>query len=326
MPYRVLVTGATGFIGFHTACKLAEDPGLEVICIVRHGTDRTKIQAFKARNIAVWRGNFYDTLTLAELFDADPIQCVVHLAAIRGGGRATPLDYERVNVHGTEELLRASLHNKVERFIFCSSVGVHGTIPKNLPVRSDTAYNGDNRYHLSKVRSERIISRYADQGLQACIVRPTITYGANDDGFPTTLVRMVRNRRLVMSKSPVKIHLLYVGSLADVLHALVRRPSFSKGTYILADREPVLLSDLANKIYEHYYGRSYPSYYTFDKSVFKAVELFFKMIKNEKWLARIQLISKSWYYDIGDTLTADIGFNPARTGETFIRYMCNDYR
>jgi len=109
---------------------------------------------------------------------------VIHVAAIRGGGGASSGEFQEVNVNGTERLLRAAYERNVQKFIFCSSVGVHGTIPVTVPAAIETALHGDSQYHQSKIASEAAVQDFIRKGLNAYIVRPTITYGPGDDGFP----------------------------------------------------------------------------------------------------------------------------------------------
>lgn len=129
----LLITGATGFIGAHVTEKLLSDKSYPLIAIVRKDRNYKNVNDLRNKGVLLVEGYFYDKNLLEKIFETFPIQNVIHLAALRGGGAGTKRDYYEVNVHGTEALLEASFKNRVKRFIFCSSVGVFGTIPKKPP-------------------------------------------------------------------------------------------------------------------------------------------------------------------------------------------------
>jgi nucleoside-diphosphate-sugar epimerase len=199
---------------------------------------------------------------------------------------------------------------------------VYGTIPTEVPAKVETSLNGDNLYHQSKIAAERMVHDYAEKGLGTIIIRPTVTYASGDTGFPGTLVRMVRAHRLLLSPSDVRIHLLDASALAEMIYLIVCKDRLKSNVFIAADKRPVLLKDLVDQIHNHFYHTPYPSYLKMPRVFFDAMALVFRVFKSEKWLVRIQLISKSWYYDINETLKSGIDFRPAKTETSFIQKMC----
>jgi len=319
----VLITGATGLLGFHVAIRLANCEGLRPVCIVReHKRSKKKIEHLYNMGVMMFTGSFLDPETLKKCFSSHSIHYVVHLAALRGGGTGKKRDYEKVNVHGTESLLRESFENGVEKFIFCSSVGVFGTIPKELPARIGTELFGDNLYHRSKIKAEALVDKYTARGIKTYILRPTITYGLEDGGFPATLVRLTRNRRLILSSDEVSIHLLDADTFSEMVYCILSTERINGDIFIAADRAPVLMKDLVDRIHFHYHGEPYPSYLKIPGCLYKMASILFRIIKNEKWHVRVLLMSKSWHYDLNATFEAGFGFDPAGTNDNFIRKMC----
>lgn len=212
----VLITGATGFIGGHVANKLLSEGKYALIAIVRKSDKYRNVEELKQRGAILVEGIFYDENLIAKIFNKFPVRYVIHIAALRGGGAGTEGKYHTVNVHGTEVLLEGSLSHQVKKFIFCSSVGVFGTIPCELPANINTRLNGDNAYHRSKIVAEQKVQKYIDKGLDAFVVRPAITYGSNDDGFSAILVKLVRKRLLLLPSNENSIHLLDVHKLVEV--------------------------------------------------------------------------------------------------------------
>lgn len=315
----VLLTGATGLIGRHVAAKLASVPGLQLVCIVRDGERHPEAARLVKRGAVIFPGNFYDAGTIKDVFERYPIQQVIHVAAIRGGGGAPAREFQEVNLKGTERLLRTAHEHKVQKFIFCSSVGVHGTIPITVPAAIETALHGDSQYHQSKIACEEAIQAYISKGLNAYIVRPTITYGPGDDGFPQSLVRLVKAHLLWLPRSNHQVHLVDVDKVAEVFLNLVLNNS-NQRIFVIGDVGPVVLKDVADWIHWHIYNRPYPAFLRLPDWLFKAAFLVFRSMRNEKWASRMALLSNDWHYQCADTYRL-LRIQPVPTREAFDRFL-----
>jgi len=320
MPRKnILITGATGFIGTHLVKKLLHNNQYQIIAIIRKCANNRPInELYKEVNLI--EGSFYDPDLLDRIFDSFPISYVIHLAALRGAGKATKNEYHKINVLGTETLLRVSLKHQINKFIFCSSVGVFGTIPDELPAHLHTALNEDNDYHQSKILAESKVSEYIKRGLNAFIVRPAITYGSGDTGFPATLIQLVRKRMLLLPRKNTTIHLLDVHSLTGLFLSILKTDDPPGKIYIAADRTPISLKKLVDLIYYHCHNKNYPSLMTAPDSFFTFLSFIFRSTGNKKWLTRILLLSQSWYYDISQTITT-LHWNPPETNDSFIKNL-----
>src|SRR4030042_2179302 len=300
----VLITGATGFIGSHVVEKLLLDNRYHVVAIVRKIRNYKNVLTLKDKGAILIEGNFYKNTLLDYVFENFSIKYVIHIAALRGLGAGTEEDYYRINVIGTEMLLERSLKNHVEKFIFCSSVGVYGTIPSELPATLTTSFYGDNDYHRSKILAERKVQEFIDMGLIAFVVRPTITYGSRDNGFASMLVKLVRRRMLLLPFHRNKIHLLDVDKLAEVFLRILAIDKISQRIFIVADEVAVSCQEIVDTIYSFYYQTTYPPFLKLPNFAFDFLAKFFDLMRSEKWLLRVLLISKSWYYDISSTRMA----------------------
>lgn len=307
-----LVTGATGFIGSHVVERLLSEGHYAVIAIVRNPGNYKNVTSLRERGVVLIEGSFYDKTILEQVFRKFAVRNVIHIAALRGAGYGAEEDYYRVNVYGTEVLLEESLKNHVTRFLFCSSVGVYGTIPHELPAMVNTALRGDNDYHNSKILSERKVQEFINKGLNAFIIRPTITYGKGDNGFPSTLVKLVRKKMLVLPFRDSRIHLLHVDSLAEVFVQILKKDDITSRIFIVADEAAVSLRELVDAIYYSLYRTKYPSFLRLPNCIFKLMAMFFHLIKGNKWAVRVLLISRNWYYDISTTIR-ELSYRPADT-------------
>lgn len=316
----ILITGATGFIGSYVTDKLLSEKKYQIIAIVRETSDYKNVNELSNKGVFLFKGDFFDKTVVEKVFDEFPVKYVIHAAALRGGGAGSKKDYLTVNVKGTEVLLNASHRHNIERFIFISSVGVFGTIPSKVPAGIDTTLVGDSAYHKSKILSEQMIDSFVQKGLDVYTVRPAITYGSGDDGFPMTLVKLVKDHSLIQPFKDIKIHLLDVNSLAELISMMLITACPDQRVFIAADKKPVSVYELVNIIHQHYYQQKMPSLINIPNFIYNIASYVFKLIKNEKWLTRIQLISQDWYYDIQETEKA-FGFSPVNTNEFFIRRM-----
>lgn len=316
----ILLTGASGLIGRHVAKKLASHAEYRVVCILRGGERHPQAEPLIRAGAVVIPGNFYDPAVIKQAFEQYRFQQVIHLAAIRGGGNASAEEFQEVNVRATEHLLREAFEHQAQKFIYCSSVGVHGTIPQTVPAKIDTPLCGDNLYHQSKIASEELVQSYIRKGLNAYIVRPAITYGSGDDGFPQGLVNLVSKHLLWLPRENHQIHLVDVERLAEVFFTLVENDYPARRIYVAADIEPVALKDLADWIHGYLYRRPYPKFLRLPNWTFKLAFHLFQAIKNEKWMARVALLSNDWVYQCAETYSV-LGIQPVPTREAFGRFL-----
>ncbi len=189
-----------------------------------------------------------------------------------------------------------------------------------MPAGIETPLHGDNQYHQSKIAAEEAVQSYIQKGLNAYIVRPTITYGAGDDGFPQALVNLVKRRLLWLPKSNHQVHLVDVERLAEVFCNLVVNDYDSHRVFVAGDIEAVTLRDLANWIHWHFYRRPYPTFFCLPDWAFKLAFYLFQSMRNEKWVARIALLSNDWHYQCADTYRV-LGIQPVPTREAFGRFL-----
>jgi len=169
-----LVTGATGFIGWHVARHLLER-GRRVRVLVRPASRLTDLDG-----VEVVTGDLRDPASL----DAATAGCgvVFHVAADYRLWARHPEDLYRVNVQGTRNLLTAARKAGVDRLVYTSTVGCIG-IPESgvgdeeTPVRFESM---SGAYKRSKYLAEQEALRFAREGFPVIIVNPTAPVGDHD--------------------------------------------------------------------------------------------------------------------------------------------------
>ncbi len=242
---RVLVTGATGFVGQALCARLAQ-LGYAVRALLRR--DRPLPEG--ASDCAVIGD-------IGEATDWGPalrdVQAVVHLAArahvLHDACRNDEL-YFRTNSRGTERLAESAARCGVERFVFLSTIKVNG---EESPIRGFTAKDPPNPldvYGRSKWEAEKAIARIAeDFGLPAVIVRSPLVYGP---GVRANFLRMLRwvdrERPLPLAAIDNRRSLVSVWNLCDLLVHAIEEPAATGGTWLVSDGEDLSTPELIRRI------------------------------------------------------------------------------
>jgi dihydroflavonol-4-reductase len=180
----ILVTGASGFIGWHVARHLVER-GERVRALVRPSSKLDDLP-----DVEVVHGDLRDPDSLRQAVAGCGV--VFHVAADYRLWAPKPDELYRSNHHGTRNLLKAARDSGIERFVYTSTVGCIG-IPdggvgdESIPV--DLAeMNGP--YKRSKFLAEQEALRFAREGFPVVIVNPTAPIGDHDIK-PTPTGRMI---------------------------------------------------------------------------------------------------------------------------------------
>ena len=313
MSKKILITGISGFIG-RNVLRLLIQKKHEITAIVRPNTNPVRIEEFE-NQIEIVEIDLTDIKKLRDYLEKNSFETIIHIGAIRGGRKFSKSDYFDANVNATEQLaINAKSNNS--KLIFCSSVGVFGVIPLELPANNFTKRQPDNYYHLTKIRAESIIQKYILYGLKAAIIRPSITYGIGDYGFPYTLMKLVDKRLIFLPDRDVIIHLASVDLVSQAFVKLIETEFKPGVAYNVADKEPVELHELVNFINTELKGKSYSNKRSIDIKYFKYGEKIARFFKNETWVARFELISKSWFYNTISTYD-DLSLKPTETIPNF---------
>lgn len=314
MAKRILITGITGFVGRNVTRLLLNKKGLEITGLIRPGTAPSRLKEFDGQ-VRFQEIDLTDIASLLEFLKKNSFAQIFHLGALRGGRKFSRQAYFNANVNATEQLALSARENQSE-LIFCSSVGIFGAVPLELPANNFTKRQEDNYYHFTKIRAEAIIQKQVLYGLKAAIIRPAITYGTEDYGFPYTLTRLVDKKLMFLPDRDVMIHLTNIEHLAQIF-AKLSDFNFKPGSaFNVADEQPVKLHDLVNFISGELCGKPYPKSRTIDYRIFKQAEALARFLKSELWISRFELISKSWFYDV-QPARAEFGLKAARTIPAF---------
>jgi len=312
MKKRILITGVSGFIGRKVAEKFL-NTDYNLIGLIRPGTQESRIKDLR-KCFNFYEVDLSDLEELENFMRKNTFDIIIHVGALRGGRDYSREVFHKANIDATRVIIRNAYDNNT-KLVFCSSVGVFGAIPQSLPAGESTPRQDDNYYHFTKNVSESHIKEFVAKGLNAVIIRPSITYGKGDYGFPFTLTKLVDKNIFFLPDNEVKIHLTNVDLLAQAFYNAANLNLKSGNAYIVADKQPVRLDDLIIYIAQQL-GKSNYRRRIISKTFFEYGEKLAKMLKNETWTARFQLISRSWYYQVDDSYR-DLHLEPSVTIPSF---------
>ncbi|MBX7057343.1 MAG: NAD-dependent epimerase/dehydratase family protein [Leptospirales bacterium] len=232
---RVLITGASGFVGRSIVPALWR-AGFRLRLALRRPAERE----YPADIEVVHCG------PLEELRDGRALlrgcQQVLHLAAhvhvLDRDAASMESDFQRVNVHGLELLAQASIRSGVGRFTALSSLHAAAS---SSEVAIDERYpeHPDSAYGRSKLAADRILLRLQQKRrLPVAIVRPPMLYGTGGRGNLERLASLIeRGLPLPLASIRNRRSVLYVENLASALVALLGATRFGSGVYLLRDAE-----------------------------------------------------------------------------------------
>jgi dihydroflavonol-4-reductase len=172
---RVLLTGATGFIGGHVAWSLVQR-GYEVVALNRPG----KPMSWRHDSLTVRSGDILNRASVQSALDG--CDAVVHCAANYALWSRDPSAIYVANVQGTRNVLETAIDAGVERIVHTSTVGTIRFRKDSLATELDVAgpQGMSGHYKRSKYEAERLALRLARSGAPIVVVNPTAPVGSAD--------------------------------------------------------------------------------------------------------------------------------------------------
>jgi len=174
---KVLVTGATGFIGGAVVRALVHR-GIDVRVLARAGADLQNLQGLTVERI---EGDLLDQASLRKLLAG--CRQLYHVAAHYALWAKDPAIFYDVNVTGTKTLLEAARDIGTERIVYCSTIGAIGLPPGGGLGTEETPVSLEQmagHYKRSKYLAEQEVFTLAKAGLPVVIVNPSAPVGASD--------------------------------------------------------------------------------------------------------------------------------------------------
>lgn len=233
---RAFVTGGTGFIGGRMVERLLDD-GWDVSALVRSPERAVRI---RDRGATLVPGDVTEPSTFEDAMRG--ADAVFHLAAYYALGVSDREQMMRINVGGTEAILRAAGRASVPRIMYCSSIAALGSGPHGSVGDETREHHGDfpSIYEESKWFAHEIALGLAKEGLPIVSVMPGAVYGPGDVSFISVLLGLYARRRLVVcSFRDAVCSWVHVDDVVDgIARAIEKAPAGE--TYVLGgDNESI---------------------------------------------------------------------------------------
>ena len=244
---RVLITGASGFVG-RTLLPVLSLRSHEIVAAMRAApSDRET----PSNSVAIGDINAATNWSAA-LHGAD---AVVHLAArvhVMCEIARDPLkEFRRVNTDGTLNLARQAAAAGVKRFIFLSTIGVNGNSTSHGKIFTETSASlPHDPYSVSKHEAEvglRAISK--STGMEIVIIRPTLVHGSKAPGNFGKLTRLVaKGLPLPLASIDNRRSLVGIDNLVDFIITCLEHPAAANETFLVSDGEDLSTPDLIRRM------------------------------------------------------------------------------
>jgi nucleoside-diphosphate-sugar epimerase len=214
-----LITGTSGFIGKHLIANLE-------LKNIRHLIFSQRIE------------NEYDLTRYGD------IKTIIHLAGC-AHRNFSENEYEEINYRATENLVRQAASAGVKRFIFISTVAVHGDEGENITSESPIA--ASSVAAKTKYQAEQAIKKICESSnMEFVIIRPPLVYGPRVKANFAALMKWV-NKAIPLPLGGIKHNkrsLVSVDNLVDLIITCIEHPKAANQTFLVSDDEDVSTTGL----------------------------------------------------------------------------------
>jgi dihydroflavonol-4-reductase len=321
MGERVLVTGATGFIGSHLVDDLL-NKGYEVDALVREGSD---LRWLRGKRAGLIRGDLVGEDRLPAL---DGFAYIYHLGGATRALRGR--DFYLINQKGTERLIEAARNIRgLKRFIYMSSQAAGGPSTEERPRTERDAPCPVSAYGKSKLRGERAVLSSGDK-FHVSILRPCAVYGPRDP-YMLELFRIIsRGYVPLVGKGPMYFSFCYVKDLVQALLLSLQGDYPSGEIFFIADGERYSLdffyesvsSELDVRLRKIHIPLWAAWFYSTAADAWGVVRRRPAYFHRSKYLEAVQ---RNWVCDI-DNAKNKLGFHPGVHLEAGIKITLQWYR
>ena len=200
---KVLVTGATGFIGGRIVEMLHMSKEKELRAGIRQWSNAARLGRFP---VEIAKMDLMNEIEIEKAMDG--VDYIIHCA--KGPGET--------NVKGTENLLKIASKKSLKRFVHLSTAEIYGFVSGNIDETAPFQYTG-NDYNRTKIDAEKVCWTHIQAGVPVTIVRPAIVYGPFSNNWSVRFAKMfiAGSGRTYEKIGDGKCNLIYVDDLVGAI-------------------------------------------------------------------------------------------------------------
>ncbi|XJS10637.1 NAD-dependent epimerase/dehydratase family protein [Aerococcaceae bacterium WGS1372] len=275
---KVLITGATGFLGYYIVDRLAQDK----VQIVAMGRNSTRGNKLTRPNVTFFQGDFTNIDHLRSAMDG--VTHVIHAGALSSAWGQWK-DFYQTNVIGTKNVLDLCRQLNIHRLVYISSPSIYSAKYDHLNIKEDEVNqkNDLNYYIQSKIMSERLFQHYPD--IASVILRPRAIIGIGDTSVVPRLLKV--NKKIgipLFQKGENLIDVTCVENVAYAVQLALFKPNAVGKTYNVTNGDPRLFKELLDLFFQHIDAK--PKYRKFSyrgiDKLAQSLEFFYKTLHIKK--------------------------------------------
>lgn len=319
---KILVTGATGFLGNAIVQNFCRRTDWSVSALVRNPNN---LRNPFNNNVTLFRGDLRVKESLGSALKDQEL--VIHCGALCSPyGKKN--DFLETNFDGTRNLYEEAYRHKVKKFIFVSSPSIYfGGKPQELVKESDSPHLPPlNYYSLSKLKAENYLRE--NQRLPFIILRPRAIFGPGDTTvLPRIIMAQMKNRLPLFYGGNVWVDLTYIDNVIDAIELAVLAPKeLDFEDYNITNDDPRSLKDLLNLLFHKLdmpfapVERSYKLVYAV-ATFLEGVHLAFSLKEPALTKTAVTYLAKGQTFDISKAKN-DLNYRPRVSIEKGIDQFC----
>lgn len=315
---RVLVTGATGFLGKYLVEELINN-GYEVVAqgrkenILNNLKEQYKVNILKC--------------SLNEIKNIDMnIDCVIHAAALSTVWGKWQ-DFYDSNVLGTENVIKFCLKNNVRRLIYVSSPSIYSAKFDRFNIKEEDfdKNNKLNFYIKSKILAEDLINKIDNQKLETVIIRPRGLFGIGDTSIVPRLINA--NSKIgipLFNDGKNVVDITCVENVAYSLRLAMEKEEANGNIYNITNGDPTEFKNILDKLFTELEERANYRKMNINLMYFVAsvIELFYKLFRiyKEPMITKYTIATLGYSQSLNiEKAKKDLDYNPKITLEEGIK-------
>lgn len=242
---RVLVTGATGFVGEALVFRLLRDKVFTPVAAVRGESRLSGL-------CQVVPFDMGDRIVLPSLAGIDVIvHCAARVHVMSESAEGALERFRQINVEGTVRLARSAAQAGVKRFVYISSIKVNGEMTRpGVVFKADDVPAPLDPYGISKREAEDALRQISfETGMEVVVVRPPLVYGPGVGANFLSMMRWVeRGTPLPLGSIHNQRSLVALENLVDLLNVCISHPGAAGKTFLVSDGDDLSTSHLLRRM------------------------------------------------------------------------------
>jgi nucleoside-diphosphate-sugar epimerase len=231
MKKKVLITGASGFVGYHLV-EEALQQNLEVYAAIRPGSPTAHLRSLPVHFTTL---PYLHPAGLQKLLEGGGYHYIIHVAGLTKA--KTPEKYNTVNATYTRNLAEAAVRADIplRRFVFISSLAALGPAAAEAahPITPFHVPQPVTAYGKSKLLAEAYLNELPE--LPLVTLRPTAVYGPRERDLYLLIRTVARGIEPYIGRKAQKLSFLYVKDLAEITLRTLQLPGRNHLSYNLSD-------------------------------------------------------------------------------------------